>query len=116
MIGEGVTSVTLSTSRRSIEVIGASLLSAAGIFCWFDCIAEAQAVPRLGSPLTADASATRSWVQLAHLQEQAFVNPTIGMVSPAVRPALLTASASINPVTDILVAEQQSQQAESSSG
>ena len=50
---------------------------AVGVDCWSDCIAEDQAVPRLGVRLTADASAAGSCVQLAHLQEQAFVNPTL---------------------------------------
>ena len=66
---------------------------AGGVDCWSDCIAEAQAEPRLTVRLTADASATGSWVHLARLQEQAFVTPTVGMVSPASRPAPLNASA-----------------------
>ena len=80
---------------------------AGGVDCWSDCLAEAQAVPRLGVRLTADASATGSWVQLARLQEQAFVNPAVGMVSPASRLAPLNASAPNMSVTDILVVEHQ---------
>ena len=76
---------------------------AGGVDCWSDCLAEAQATPRQGVRLTADATATGSWVQLARLQEQAFVNPTVGMVSPVARLALLTASAQNKPVSAYLL-------------
>ena len=80
---------------------------AGGVDCWSDCIAEIRQFARLGVRQTADANATGPWVPLASLQEQAFVNPTFGMVSPAARLAPLTASAHNKTVVDILAAEQQ---------